>query len=250
MTMDEVNQMARRLAIVSGGSRGLGAALCEAWQRRGWQVLELSRSAPHAYSKRLDLGDPPSAAATLADALQPLAAKAWDEIAIVSNAALLTPIGPVAEQARGEVMANLAINVTGGVLLMAEAVQQFQPHAARKTLVNISSGAALKAMAGWSLYCASKAALEHYVRSLAVEQALQPHPLLAINFDPGVMDTGMQAAIRASNANDFPDHARFVERHRAGELRPPAVVAEAVVRLVASNAFEGGGRYGVADWLN
>jgi len=247
--VDNVNESEARLAIVSGGSRGLGAALCEAWQQLGWQVLELSRSAPHAYSRRLDLADPAAAAEGLRAALQPLAEQRWDEIVIVNNAALLTPIGPVADQARGELIAHLTVNVTGGVLLMAEAVQQFQASAARKTLVNISSGAALKAYAGWALYGASKAALEHCVRSLAVEQAAQAHPLVAINVDPGVMDTGMQAAIRASNADDFPDHARFVERHRAGELRPPAVVAGAIVRLVASNAFEGGGRYSVAEWL-
>lgn len=247
--MDEVNRTADRLAIVSGGSRGLGAALCESWIERGWQVLELSRSAPHAYSRPLDLGDPAAAARTLAEVLQPLAARRWDEIAIVNNAALLTPIGPVADQPRDQVIGNLTVNVTGGVLLMAEVVAQFQASTARKTLVNISSGAALRGMAGWSLYCASKAALEHFVRSLAAEQALRAQPLVAINFDPGVMDTGMQAAIRASNAEAFPDHARFVERHRAGELRPPAVVAEALLRLVASDAFEGGGRYSVADWL-
>lgn len=247
--MDEVNEKTSRLAIVSGGSRGLGAALCDAWQRRGWQVLELSRSAPHPYSRPLDLGDAHAAARTLAQVLQPLAARRWDEIVVVSNAALLTPIGPVAAQPRDEVITNLTVNVTGGVLLMAEVVAQFQAHTARKTLVNISSGAALKGYAGWSLYCASKAALEQYVRSVAAEQATQAHPLVAINFDPGVMDTGMQAAIRASNADDFPDHARFVERHRAGELRPPEVVATALLRLLDAGRLEGGGRYSVADWL-
>ncbi|WP_367848006.1 hypothetical protein [Rhodoferax sp. WC2427] len=45
-----------RLAVLTGGSTGLGLALCEALAECGYRVLELSRSAPHAYSVQLDLG--------------------------------------------------------------------------------------------------------------------------------------------------------------------------------------------------
>ena len=51
--------MGLRLALITGGSRGLGAALCAEYRGKGWQVVEFSRTAPHPFSVRVDLADPP-----------------------------------------------------------------------------------------------------------------------------------------------------------------------------------------------
>jgi NAD(P)-dependent dehydrogenase (short-subunit alcohol dehydrogenase family) len=114
---------------------------------------------------------------------------------------------------------------------------------------NISSGAALYGYGGWTLYCAAKAGLENFIRALATEQKMEAHPFIAVNINPGVMDTEMQALIRATSAADFPDVGRFVHRKEQGELALPDGVAAAIMRIVESAALESGARYNSADYM-
>jgi len=58
-----------KLFIVTGGSRGLGHALCEEFNARDYKVLEFSRSAPQEYSVRIDLADPEKSRLTVANAI-------------------------------------------------------------------------------------------------------------------------------------------------------------------------------------
>ncbi len=85
--------------------------------------------------------------------------------------------------------------------------------------------------------------MEGYVRAVAVEQQTEPHPFTAINIGPGVIDTEMQALIRASSAADFPEVERFIQRKQEGGLVPPAEMAAAVLRIFALPSLVGGGRY-------
>lgn len=241
--------MTKRLAVLSGGSRGLGQALAELYRQRGWELVEFSRSAPHPWSVKADLADPHAAHAAFTSTLEPLAARAWDEILVIANAGVLAPIGPTARKPAPEVIANIDTNFASPILLMAAAVAAFQDHPCRKTVLNISSGAAQRSLAGWSLYCGAKAGVEHFVRTLAVEQAGQPHPLRAINVNPGLIDTEMQAAIRAASAADFPAVGVFVQRKADGELRSPQRVAQAIARMVEDDRLEGGARASTDDYL-
>jgi NAD(P)-dependent dehydrogenase (short-subunit alcohol dehydrogenase family) len=241
--------MTNRLILLSGGSRGLGLALTTLYRERGWQALEFSRSANHPWSVRVDMTDPMSADAIVRGAIAPLATRAWDEILVVANAGVLAPIGPTALKDPAEVLRNIHTNYATPVMFMSAAVAAFQSHACRKTVLNISSGAAQRSLPGWSLYCGAKAGVEHFVRTLAIEQAATPHPLRAINVNPGLIDTAMQAAIRESSAEDFPAVGMFIQRKAAGELRPPEVVAAAIARMVDDARLEGGARATVDDYL-
>lgn len=229
-----------KVAFVTGGSRGLGAALCTQLQAAGYGVVEFSRGAPHPYSVRADLADPQAFRATVAAALAPWAARAPGEVLWIHNAAVLTPIGPVANKASELVQSNLEINIVAAILGIAEFVRVFQDFPGRKRIANISSGAARHPYAGWSLYCAGKAALEAFVAALALEQRAAREPIVAVNINPGVIDTAMQAEIRAASTGDFPDVARFVRRHAEGQLQSPQAVAANLLRWLASDALEGG----------
>jgi benzil reductase ((S)-benzoin forming) len=240
--------IAMRLAIISGGSKGLGAALCNQYANLGWQVIEFSRSAPHAYSVAGDFSAPQALAPVIDRALAPLAAKQWDEIVVVNNAAMLDPIGPVSRKAPADIITHLNTNVVSGVLFMARAMAAFQSHRCRKALVNVSSGAATKGYDGWSLYCTSKAGLEHFIRSVANEQARDAHPFIAINLSPGVIDTGMQAMIRGASIEEFPDVGRFIGLKNSGALRTPQEVAATLIRIAGLPELKGGATYSVADY--
>ncbi|KAF7598526.1 MAG: short-chain dehydrogenase [Candidatus Dactylopiibacterium carminicum] len=238
-----------KLVVISGGSRGLGAALCQQYAKAGFALIEFSRSAPHPFSVACDFAEPLQVARKVAENLRPLASTAGlEEVVIISNAAMLSPMGPVSRNDPAAVQANLNANFTAAILFMSEAIRAFQETPARKTVVSLSSGAATKGYAGWSLYCAAKAGLDNFMRALALEQTSEAHPVYALIIDPGIMDTGMQADIRASSPADFPTVERFHGLHRDGALRQPAQIASAIRRIVAE-AQTGGERFVAAEFV-
>jgi len=228
------------LAIITGGSRGLGAALCDLYRDQGWSVLEFSRSAPHDFSVELDLSDPVDASAVFSEAFASLGDFAASEIIAINNAGMLEPVGPVEHVSPGAIATNLDVNVLSAILFARAFVEAFQDHDCPKTFVNISSGAANKGYAGWSLYCAGKAAMENYTRSIALEQSARPNLIRAISVNPGVMDTSMQEAIRNSPLELFPALERFTRLKDDGLLAPPALVARQIAEIVASRPEPGG----------
>lgn len=238
-----------KLAIVSGGSRGLGASLCRQYAEAGYELVEFSRSAPHPFSAPCDFTDPPQVSEIVAKRLAPFSASpALEEIVLISNAGMLAPIGPTSRKTPEDILANINANFASAILFMSEAIRAFQNSPARKILVSISSGAGTKGYAGWSLYCAAKAGLDNFVRALAMEQALEAHPFRALSIDPGIMDTHMQAGIRACDERDFPAVARFLGLHRDGALRSPDQIAR-VIRTIVAKEHGGGERLMAADFL-
>lgn len=222
-----------RLTIITGGSKGLGLALCQQFEARGYRVLEFSRTAPHAYSVRADLASPEAYAQVVATTVASLNDNLLEELLVINNAGTLAPIGPASGQSQHAVLANLNTNFTSAILGLAQVMARFQQTPCRKVLANISSGAAHKGYAGWSLYCASKAGMEGFIRALAIEQQVQPHPFIPVNIDPGVMDTDMQAHIRDASVADFPEVERFIRRKHEGGLVAPERVASAVLNILA-----------------
>lgn len=229
----------RRLAIVTGGSRGLGAALCAHYHHEGWEVIEFSRSAPFPFSYHTDFAEPQFAFQMFMQVLAPMTAEQWAEVVAVSNAALLGPVGPVEQAAPSEIAAHLNVNVVSATFFACAVFAAFREHDCPKTFVNVSSGAATRGLAGWSLYCASKAAMENYVRAVALEQEARAHPFRVFSVNPGVMDTTMQAEVRSASSDVFPDVDRYVQLHEEGRLRDPKAVAAWIAELVASRPQPG-----------
>jgi NAD(P)-dependent dehydrogenase (short-subunit alcohol dehydrogenase family) len=234
-----------KLAVVTGWSRGLGAALCARLTEAGFHVIDFSRSAPHPFSTRVDLASPSDARERVQQAISSITAEQCQEVLCFNNAGTLLPIGPTWTKDTSGIIDNIHTNFTSAILVLTEVIQHFRSVPGRKIIVNISSGAALKGYAGWSLYCASKAGMEGYIRALAVEESLQPHPFTPISVDPGVMDTAMQVSIREASPHDFPEVARFIKRKNDGGLAPADEVAKAILKLVLGEKLESGRRYEV-----
>lgn len=235
-----------KLAIVSGGSRGLGAALCDGFVEQGFELIELSRAAPRPQSIRVDFAQPETACdalrAAIAATLDRIGAASLDEVIVVSNAAVLEPIGPTPRQATGAIVRNLEVNIVGAIAFVATAVDALQTFRARKLVMVVGSGAASNPHAGLSLYGAAKAGLEQYVRTLALEQAGERWPFIAVTVDPGALDTDMQLALRSASSHDFPHAADFASRHERGALRPPRDAAAAILRLARDATLQSGQR--------
>lgn len=235
-----------KLAIITGGSRGLGAALVEKYAAMGWETIELSRSGNHPFSHSCDFSDRQASSVVLNQLFLELSQKPWEQIAVINNAGMIKPVGKASEFKPADWHANIDVNFTAVVAVTSFFIQFFQNHAANKYIVNISSGAAHQPRFGWSLYCATKAAVEMFSNSVALEQQLQAHPVNSIIINPGVIDTQMQQEIRETPVELFPDRARFEGFSAEGLLSNPVDVAAEIIDIVAAEP-KSGGTYSVLD---
>lgn len=229
-------------AIVTGHSRGLGAAIASKLLDRGIAVLGLARASNPGLASHhpelleqveLDLADP----AALAGWIGGGALDAWLSNAgtalLVNNAGVVQPIGPLATQGIAAVSRAVALNVAAPLMLSA-AFAACGPANADRRILQISSGAARNAYPGWSVYCATKAALDQHARATALDGA----PGLRIcSLAPGVVDTDMQAEIRATGIERFPLRERFDALKRDGALASADDCARRIVDHLLGDAF-------------
>lgn len=229
-------------AILTGHSRGLGAAVADTLLARGIPLLALARSSkpqPHGarpellQETQLDLSDSVALEAWLKTAaLQDFLADAETAL-LINNAGLLQPVGLVGEAEATAIRRAVAVNVTAP-LLLTNAFIAATRHCADRRVVHISSGAARSPYAGWSVYCATKAALDHQARAMAAEYLPR---LRVASLAPGVVDTGMQAEIRASSVAQFPQKGRFEALKRSGQLTSPEQAAQRLVNYLLGPCF-------------
>jgi NAD(P)-dependent dehydrogenase (short-subunit alcohol dehydrogenase family) len=228
-------------AIVTGHSKGLGAAIAAELLGRGIPVLGLARShAPELAARfpnllsevALDLGDGAALAGWLAGpALGEYLAGSGTAL-LVNNAGVVSPIGPLHAQDPAAVLGAVTLNVGAPLALAAALVRA--GGATERRIVHISSGAARNAYPGWSVYCATKAALDQHARAVA----LDADPMVrACSLAPGVIDTGMQAEIRAAPSQRFPMRERFVQLKAGGALTAPEDCARALVDYLLAPGF-------------
>ncbi|WP_144155933.1 SDR family oxidoreductase [Paraburkholderia sp. BCC1885] len=236
-------------AIVTGHTRGLGAALAEQLLARGIAVLALSRSRNTALAQRypktlaeieLDLADPARVAQWIAgDALRRFVDGA-DSVLLFNNAGMVQPIGPLDTQDAAAIAGAVGLNVATP-LMLASAVATTSVGATDRRIVHISSGAGRNAYPGWSIYCATKAALDHHARAVILDAN---RALRICSVAPGVVDTNMQAEIRGSGIEQFPLREKFEDLKRNGQLVSPEQCATQLIDFALSDGF---GETPVAD---
>ena len=224
-------------ALLTGHTHGLGAALAAGLLQRGVQVLALSRGgAPeHAGLTQvaLDLSDSAALATWLnGDALRDFLAGAG-QVMLINNAGTLGPVKPPGRQSAPALAQAVALNVAAP-LMLTDALIAASPDAHDRRIAHVSSGAARTPYAGWSVYCATKAALDQHARAAALDA---PAGCRIVSVAPGVIDTAMQAQIRATPDSDFPNRARFEALQRDGALWPPAEAAARFIDHLLSPQF-------------
>ena len=231
-----------RVALVTGGSRGIGRASALALAAAGAKVAVLARD-PSAGERtageiRRHGGQACAVAADVVDYAAVAAAVAAAESALgpldilVNNAGVIAPIALLADTDPAAWEQNIRVNLVGAYNVV-RAVLPALVSRASGTIVNLSSGAAHHPLEGWSAYAAAKAGLAMLTRSIALEAGSAG--VRVFGFGPGTTDTDMQATIRASGLNR-------VSRIRRADLIPVAEPAAAIVYLCTPAADDLNGR--------
>ena len=217
--------------MITGASRGLGAGIAERLLAKGLRVGLCARGPcpsagrPDVHAAQLDVRDEAAVQGFAASVVQQLGPiDLW-----INNAGVLEPIAFLRELSPDALMEHLAINV-GGVLSGSKAfVQHLRDTKRSGTLVNISSGAALKGYAAWTAYCAGKAAVDRLTECVQLEEG--QHGLRAYSVAPGVVDTAMQSTIRSLDAERFPAIDKFLDLKRREAYNTPAFVADQLLSI-------------------
>ena len=233
--LDELFSLAGRVALVTGGSSGIGQAMATALARAGAQVVLLARGEPalaatvaaigsaggQAASVRADLA---GRAATLAAAEQ--AAAPFGEPDIVVNAAGVNLRPPLGELTTGQWDETLAVNLTAPFLLG----QRFGPAMAQRgwgRLINVASQQSFRAFGNSGGYGASKAGLAGLTRSQSEAWAARGVCCNAVT--PGFVATPLTAAV----ASDPARSAALAARTMIGRNGEPADFAGIAVYLAS-----------------
>ena len=240
----------RRVALVTGGSRGLGAVIAGVLAGRGYDLVIGGRDrdalnhVTHALSAPLETRQPGPRSRVLAvagDLTEPGTRTSYLDAArqlggldvLVNNASELGPIGP---------LVNFDVTRLGRLFPVNAAVPLWLTQLAAPMLserqglvVNITSDASVAAYPGWGPYAASKAALELISRTLAAELAEQGIAVVLV--DPGDMRTRMhQEAFAGEDISDRPLPEVTVPFWQWLFDREPATLAGQRVRAQQENA--------------
>lgn len=200
----------RRVALVTGASRGLGVVIAQVLAEQGYHLViggrdaaALARVAAHLarHDTRTavvvgDITDPDTRSRLIA------AAETFGGLdVLVNNASMLGPMGPLLSFDLTLFSRLFPVNVGAPLALIQGAVPLLEQR--HGLIVNITSDAAVSAYAGWGPYGTTKAALELITRTLATE--LSDRHVSAVLVDPGDMRTQMhQEAFAGEDIADRP----------------------------------------------
>ena len=227
------------LIWISGASSGIGEALAQTVPWQPARVIGVSRRPPPGIEHlRADLADPRSWEAVGESFRKELAGFGGDRVVFVHAAGTIDPVGFAGEVDSAAYAAAVLLNSAAPQVLgqlFLEAVRDFD---AARHLVMLTSGAAKSVYPGWSGYGAAKAAVDQWVRDAGAEQELRGGVhILAVA--PGTVDTGMQARLRETSEDDFPQRQKFLDLHREGKLTAPAEVAGRIWGLLDGDLGSG-----------
>jgi NAD(P)-dependent dehydrogenase (short-subunit alcohol dehydrogenase family) len=204
-----------KTALITGASKGIGAAAARAFAAAGANVVLAARSGDAIAALAGEIGD--GALAVPCDVSDPAAvaaavAQAHDRFGgphiLVNNAGVIEPIARMADADPVAWGHTIDINLKG-VFHCMHAVLPGMLAAGGGTVLTVSSGAASGPIEAWSHYCAAKAGAAMLTRMLDKEYA--GDGIRAIGLSPGTVATDMQREIKASGLNpvsqlDWSDH--------------------------------------------
>src|SRR5213078_3637303 len=202
-------------ALVTGGTRGIGAAIADRLESDGWKVARLSRTSGDVQA---DVSDPEQVQAAFADVRE-----RFGPILVLVNNAAVRHDGLTIRMPADEWQAVVDTNLSGAFHCTRRALDDMLK-ARWGRIVNVSSVVAERANPGQANYVAAKAGLLGFTRTVAREMARKGITCNAVT--PGVIDTDMTSNVADELKGAVP----------AGRVGRPEEVAAAVAFLCSEEA--------------
>lgn len=220
-----------KTVLITGASRGIGAATARHFTTLGAQVVLCARSkapltqlvkeiGPAAYALPADVSDWSDMTAVV----ETVCTRFGGLDVLINNAGVIDPIARLADSDPAAWSRVVDINLKGVYYGIRAALPAMLAQN-RGTILNISSGAATGALEGWSHYCATKAAVLSLTR--CTDKEYRDQGIRVIGLSPGTVATEMQHTIRSSGLNS-------VSKLDPEAHIPPEWVAQALARLCGS----------------
>ena len=230
------------LAIITGGSKGLGKALVRIYCQNNFNVINISRSnscLEHVNllgNINMDLSKIKNFDNLSKNILKLIDNKLFKEIILINNAGTLGTITTNEEDIPQNIDYTVKLNLTAPLIITSIVTKLFKN--SKISVYNISSGAANKPYFGWSNYSATKSGLSLATKTIALEQE-NNSTFEIFNIIPGVIDTKMQKQIRDTNKEKFKQVERFINMKEEGLLLNPLDVALKIYNIKTMNYKSG-----------
>jgi 3-oxoacyl-[acyl-carrier protein] reductase len=219
--------MSKKLALVFGGSRGIGAACVDVLAREGYDVaFTYVAEPPHASAGKGYRADIRDAAAVAGVFRQVQDDFGQPPQVVLANAGINVPPGPMAQFNPDDFRKLVEVNIVGAFNILAEAARRVADGGA---IIALTTSMVRIAVPGGGPYTASKAAVEAMIRSMAKE--LAPRKVRVNAVAPGPVDTDL---FRAGKTNEA--KARSAAMSPFNRIGTPAEVAEVVAFLASEKA--------------
>jgi benzil reductase ((S)-benzoin forming) len=213
--------------FITGVSSGIGLAFLNHFLAENATITGIGRTKPdvqrHYSFLTCDLAN--------LNEVNSLSLKSNDsEILLINNAGTIGTIQRVSSQEISDIEEVMIVN---SITPMCFCQKILQENPGKKiTILNISSGAANRAIPSWAAYCSSKIALDRFSETIQLEEDEKNTKTRVFSVAPGVVDSKMQEKIRQRSLLDFSSVNNFVELHSNGELLDPKFVVNKLVKLL------------------
>ncbi|MGB7319325.1 MAG: SDR family oxidoreductase [Planktotalea sp.] len=200
-----MQDMSGKTVLITGASRGIGAATAELFAQHGANVVLLARSDAEIGALAQKIGEKALAIKCdvaryddMTGAASMALAKFGSIDVLINNAGVIEPISHLATADPVAWAKAIEINLTG-VFNGMRAVLGHMRNARQGTIITVSSGAAHNPIEAWSHYCSSKAGAAMLTRCAHLENAARG--LRVMGLSPGTVATQMQRSIKTSGIN-------------------------------------------------
>ncbi|MDY0779635.1 (S)-benzoin forming benzil reductase [Tenacibaculum sp. IB213877] len=240
------------IAIITGGSKGIGKALALHYASNNYKVYSLARSIADIQEVTqisVDLSNLKETHNSFKMLMDEIKKQEIHSITLINNAGRLGTISNLENISSEDISQSIQLNTTTPLVLSSLFIKQTQQLTCKKHIINISSGAAVNAYAGWSVYCTSKAALDMLTKSISEEQKDVENGVKCFGIRPGVVDTNMQSQIRSTDPQDFKNLQRFIDLKENKQLFSAEFVAKTIYTLEQQNKLINGETIDVRDFV-
>lgn len=251
-----------KFAVITGVSKGLGESIATFFLETGVNVIGISRTYNETLAKvakqynslfshyPCDLSDLAAVESTFTELSEELFAADPSTVYLVNNAAALEPIDQAMRIKSKDLAYHVQVNTLAPMVLTNLFLQKTLEEEVTLLCANVTSGAAEHPVYGWSAYCSTKASINMYTRTVALEQDELKTGNKVIAFSPGVMDTAMQEKIRKSSHDAFADVEKFIDYKKNNILKDTDAIGGVLVDILTDEtSVQNGKIYNVRDYF-